>query len=330
MADYTMLLESVFDFPLVKHFLRENDAKSPNIFPRAVWDLDLPLCAMCVKLSAPDLTDDERLHLEKSLKQCGQCGLVGTRIVDPCGTCKRAETSEKGTNDAERLAAANARQQKAQGFFGSRSKPVNVAGTTASQIGASTAHGELEAIRANTSSRAFTVIFEVRNSLKPNAIDKRYGTGHESFEPNTPMIVLEVLVASINRQWISTHASDLKVEHTQLRFRNNVNLLNNTEALDIKAFYERYARLPNRDVYLPTLKGYVKGTHLCMEVYIDQSKFDRSISGFHDDDENDDNDSDLEGWSQGSKRRKTRKGTTPRKRGRKERPVNVNSARLQK
>jgi len=64
------------------------------------------LCQLCKKLKKQGLTEDEVLRLkvliaktktqldsdqtfQETLKQCFQCGICGTHIGDPCGSCKR-------------------------------------------------------------------------------------------------------------------------------------------------------------------------------------------------------------------------------------------------
>ena len=178
------------------------------IFPR--MPLDTIHCPLCKKLKAPNLSREALATLQVSptlcaclsmniehfeqetLHQCMECGLCGTMLKSPCGTCKRKGEmfinypmitvmsftvtdkvfsiahDENDTLDTASLASQNSRRRQ---LVDRLHRP---AGSPA--VGPTTPLSELVNLRANAGSFShFTIFIEVRRSSAPNSIDKILG-----------------------------------------------------------------------------------------------------------------------------------------------------------
>lgn len=132
--------------------------------------------------------------------QCGQCGICGTTVTDPCGTCRRAgefnlshgkdrheslidaiiENDERGGSDYDREQSAQRRRANLDAKF-QRSRPDGT-----ELIGIAVSLEEMQTIRAtqgfaSTNQRTqvphCTVYYECRRSDSAKHIDQMLGTG---------------------------------------------------------------------------------------------------------------------------------------------------------
>lgn len=187
--------------------------------------LDL-LCALCKKLKDERLSQSEKAEIEvrsytnenpsgyiltnspgfpqANYTQCATCGVCGTRIKNPCGSCKRARRSsifffvailsltltilvheEKGTNDEDRTRASDLRKERLERtIHRPPSGSGSIAATSISRLANADASGmttplqELLNIRSNSGKAGyFTIYHECRRSNAPKVIDRDLGTG---------------------------------------------------------------------------------------------------------------------------------------------------------
>ena len=179
------------------------------------------LCFLCVKLQNPELSGaakDEirvsslsrcrqsfrQLVLQDTYVQCNECGICGTVVTDPCGTCRRAgvffglpiifewvfctltiplANYEAGIRDQDRDRGAERRHLNLTVKMNKSSNNNNAVGTTTSMH-------ELQAIHmaqgiGSPSQRPQTsfciVYYECRRSDSAKHIDQTLGTGVISF-----------------------------------------------------------------------------------------------------------------------------------------------------
>ncbi|KAF8529920.1 hypothetical protein JB92DRAFT_3106611 [Gautieria morchelliformis] len=243
-------------------------------FPRATTDL----CRKCKKLSETTLLDIDRERV-LAMKQCAQCGVFGTYITNPCGTCETKARKEDNLSNPEKDIAKERRLSLIQSRVGQDRQSIqgNMASTHAS--GPNTPQSELENIRTNTLKATWTVTYEVRLSTNPKAVSRELGSGSLTFNGDQTMPeVLESLVYQITPQWTKQlgHLYELHPDDCEIQFRDNKTLKKDTETLSIQKLYEFYSRGADRAFYLTNHRGTAKlpkGSYLCLEVFINVQKY---------------------------------------------------------
>ncbi|KAM6501453.1 hypothetical protein JOM56_004467 [Amanita muscaria] len=232
------------------------------IFER--WPPGSTLCSMCKKLKNTDITREEALNLQDTLTQCESCGLCGTNIRNPCGTCLRKEATEASLSPPNAEAAMN-RRNRMEGRLGKNAAAVNVSATTP--------EAELNALRSNTGKVGhFSVLYECRRSNAPGSVDKVLGKGCAPYSEKLTMLQLqERIVNEVNPRWTDKHTSDLQLNETELRARGNVAFPPDVLGLTLREWYNRYNRSETREVFLsfPTGMGKItKGAAFLLELFI--------------------------------------------------------------
>ncbi|KZP10030.1 hypothetical protein FIBSPDRAFT_963501 [Athelia psychrophila] len=169
--------------------------------------------------------------LMETLNQCSECGLCGTTLTSPCGTCKRKVHEENGTLDATSLSAQNQRRHQINSRL--------TRGGLAVAPGLATPFKELVNLRANNagSSNFFTVFVEVRRSSAPASVDKILGkTCVPRSESTTFLALRAMLVEELNPKWTRNHTYDLRVDEVEIRARGNITLAGDVDFDTLRKF----------------------------------------------------------------------------------------------
>ncbi|KAF8463944.1 hypothetical protein JB92DRAFT_3065314, partial [Gautieria morchelliformis] len=207
------------------------------------------LCKKCVVLQAPmsDM-DKERIM---NLTQCKDCGIYGTRVTSPCGTCKAKTLEIEGLVDVDKMALSDdravqmAKRVRKDSFNASLSPKKN-------QPGATTNEKELDDIRSGLGKARWTIIYEIRIGGK---LSPELGSTSLMFTGSQTMQeVLQAAVAQISPQWTG------RLSHM----------------FDLHKFYDTYAKGADRAYFLTTTKEatrLTKGTFMCLEVFVNENKY---------------------------------------------------------
>ncbi|KAG1739728.1 kinase-like domain-containing protein [Suillus lakei] len=226
------------------------------IFPRT--SPGTLLCQLCKKLKKEGLTDDEVAHLK--------CGICGTNMSSPCGTCKRKAHEENGTPDPEAI-ASQARRRNA------------IEGRLHRPLGPSTPESEL--------SNFVTIYVECHLSHKPGSVDRTLSTYCAPYTETMMFIALqENIVKLVNPKWTSKHVSDLLVSETELRVRGNLVLSDlGIGMMSLCDWYNKYnhpqTRASHIQVPAGALKGNKSGRAISLELFIDTDQYEECTGEDH-------------------------------------------------
>ncbi|KAG0692692.1 kinase-like domain-containing protein [Suillus ampliporus] len=232
------------------------------IFPRMSQSPRTLLCQLCKKLKKEGLTDDEVAHLKATMKQCFQCGICGTNMSDPCGTCKRKAHEENGTPDPEAIASQARRRNAIEGRL----------------------HRPLE---NNGKPGSVTIYVECRLSHKPGSVDRTLGTYCAPYAETMTFIALqENIVKLVNPKWTSKHVSDLLVSETELRVQGNLVLSDSgVGMMSLRDWYNKYnhpqTQASHIQVPAGALKGNKSGRAISLELFIDTDQYEERTGEDH-------------------------------------------------
>ncbi|KAJ7030548.1 hypothetical protein C8F04DRAFT_1263844 [Mycena alexandri] len=233
------------------------------------------LCFKCEKLSGADLSDADRVKFG-AYKSCSQCGVAGTQVANPCGTCKIRAMKEKGLIDPDAEARRLARAEHAQTMFGTIKPLVDV---TNHSVGPTTSAQELAEIRTTNKPALWTIVYQLRLDSK---LDNTWGCLTYSANAEEPLTdVLIGILEHINLKWtkIDGHYIALTPKYCELGFKNNFRIPHGAETLTVRGLYMFFANRSDRPLALgkdtAKTKGLAKGTFLEMEVII--AKVEASI-----------------------------------------------------
>nr|VWP02501.1 Reducing polyketide synthase FUB1 (EC (Fusaric acid biosynthesis protein 1) [Ganoderma boninense] len=278
-------MESVHSQPPVHYRERKNEAPCGGldnvdngcqmVFVR--MEPGRKLCFLCVKLKDSANSGANIAEIRASYTQCGECGICGTTVTDPCGTCRRADNFEKGVPDHDRETAAERRRANLDGKLLNRSDNPDVGTAVPLQ--------ELQAIRATQGFSAptqraqvphCTIYYECRRSDAAKHVDQMLGTGVIFFpEVNTMLSLRSRIVKEVNGRWTEFYSAPLLEEETALRAPNNYVFPKDDLVMTVAQWYQSYSRPEYRDTYIvlpkhPQRKG-KQNSKLCsfsLELYI--------------------------------------------------------------
>ncbi|KAF8523406.1 hypothetical protein JB92DRAFT_2884773 [Gautieria morchelliformis] len=232
------------------------------------------LCKKCVVLQAP-MSDMDKEHI-MNLTQCKDCGIYGTRVTSPCGTCKAKTLEIEGLVDVDKMALSDdravqmAKRVRKDSFNASLSPKKN-------QLGATTNEKELDDIRSGLGKARWTIIYEIRIGGK---LSPELGSASLTFTGSQTMQeVLQAAVAQISPQWTGclNHMFDLHVDDCELQFRGKKLFKEQSHLfLSIQKFYDTYAKGADHAYFLTTTKEatrLTKGTFMCLEVFVNENKY---------------------------------------------------------
>nr|VWO98094.1 Lysyl endopeptidase (EC (Protease IV) (PvdS-regulated endoprotease) [Ganoderma boninense] len=223
-----------------------------TVFPRG--EPGGRLCFLCVKLRDSSISSAQKDEIRATYTQCGECGICGMMVNDPCGTCRRAENYENGTLNHEREMSANRRRSNLENKLLNR--------TDSSGIGTVVPLDELQTIRAAqgdgiTSQRTqvthCTVYYECRRSDSAKHVDLMLGTGVIFFPEVSTMLVLALrsrIVKEVNGRWTEFYSAALLEEETSLRAPNNFVFPADCLIMTVAQWYQVYNRPEYRDTYI--------------------------------------------------------------------------------
>nr|VWP01454.1 Lmo1883 protein [Ganoderma boninense] len=168
------------------------------------------LCFLCVKLQDPSLNGAEKAEIRSTYIQCSECGICGTTVTDPCGTCRRAESYENGVSDNERDQAAHCRHATLE--LKLHKDKVDKVDSSA-PVGTAVSLEELQTIRAT------------------QALWSR-------------------ILKEVNGRWIEFYSAPLLEEETSLRAPNNYVFPADNLVMTVAQWYQTYSRPEYRDTYI--------------------------------------------------------------------------------
>ncbi|KAI1788424.1 hypothetical protein LXA43DRAFT_1091785 [Ganoderma leucocontextum] len=237
-----------------------------------------------MKLQDPTISTVEQNEIRANYTQCGECGVCGTMVTDPCGTCRRAEIYETGAPDYEREQSAQRRLTNLEiKLHRDRTGNPGIVGTTVPL-------DELQTIRATqgvstashrTQVHHCTVYYECRRSDSAKHVDQMLGTGVIFFpEVNTMLALRSRIVKEVNGRWTEFYSAPLLEEETSLRAPNNYVFPTDNLVMTVAQWYQVYSRPEYRDTYivLPKQtqrkgKGNSKSYAFSVELYINVGQY---------------------------------------------------------
>ncbi|KAF7970555.1 hypothetical protein HWV62_23733 [Athelia sp. TMB] len=199
-----------------------------------------------------------------------------------------ANLQANGEIDPEKQLAQERRKATIEGRLGGRSASGGATSQAGPSTGAMTSASELSNLRSNVGKAAhFTIFVQFRLSTKPGSVDKSLGTTCRPYPEDTTFFALkEDIVQQLNVQWTTKHVTDLLVNETELRARNNITFPQDTDTLTIRKWYGIWNQPETRDAYItiPAGMGKIgKSLGFCLELFIDYDSFLQRTSSEDDD-----------------------------------------------
>ncbi|KAL0952448.1 hypothetical protein HGRIS_006717 [Hohenbuehelia grisea] len=229
------------------------------------------LCNLCLKLKDFD-SKEETDKFRDSIVQCEVCGLCGSSLRNPCGTCRRLEVAEANPSGAVPvLAGALHRQSQMNARMGR-------AANSPQPVRPVTSQAELSALRANTGTVGqFSVFYNCRRSNAASSIDKVLGNACRAYSEKTTMQqLLEYIITDLNPRWTQSHESNLAVDETELRAPGNVALDPEDMGLTLREWFNKYNQGERKEIFLKAPVGVgkvTKGMSFCVELFIHVDRY---------------------------------------------------------
>ncbi|THH30819.1 hypothetical protein EUX98_g3365 [Antrodiella citrinella] len=231
-------------------------------------DTVIVLCQLCKKLR--EAAPESAAQIESTYKQCDGCGVCGTRVTNPCGSCERQghgmlNASRQEASDGRKLSMEQRIKRPLGGAAGplfqsgssgspaapaSPSRSVSAPTSTSGHIGASANQQQLLNLRGNSGRKGFiTINYECRRSDHPKSIDSLIGTGCNQYDEDITMFSLqEVILKSVNAKWTTNFHQPLTIDEVELRGPKNLSMESVDDmSMTLTEWYQKYSALTDSE-----------------------------------------------------------------------------------